>query len=401
MGIQPSASRTALVLACPHPFEDKTPIEVEEPREPARYGSAFHLVLAAMLRKLARKRTMTSGEFAHCVDAAVVEWDVRSAAHELAGHVKGSFKFLANWIAREKLEVIEVEKAYAIMPRDCDSATWRAIPSHDADHRYECAKTEMPATIDLTLRGERRLVRMDHKTGWQDWEGGEFALPTSVKQMRTVGLVGDDSAREEYELEVGIFHADRKGLPSVYVEEYDPDAAREHGQALHNALWLINHDGGGYLRPGPQCDRCPARHACPAKSADLLSDATNALVKASLVIADEPIDSHALAPIPANANHSIEDRAGALYDLLSRYDEVSKAGREEIRRLVKSGAVVETRRGPLTIQPQEFETVSKKSILAAYGKAAGQRKLNELRKKGAVTLAKREMLVPEKESAGR
>jgi len=391
MGIQPSASATGLVLACPHPFEESTPIEKGEPIEPARYGSAFHLVIAEMLRQYKAKHTLRPAAFAKLVDTSVKLFDVRSAAEELAGHVKGSFKYLVNWIEREKLEVDEIETAYAVLPRDCDSATWRPIPSHDEDHHYECHSTEMPMTLDLRLRSKnrKRHVVLDHKTG----NDVGYARPSKVLQMRSLGLAAETPLDNPVELGVG--HFDRRGLPNIYVEEYEDADVREHGQALYNAIDMIGR--GGFLRPGVQCERCPARHACPARSADLLSDATNALVKASLVIADEPIDTHALAPIPANANHSIEDRAGALYDLLTRYDDVSKAGREEIRRLVKAGAVVETRRGPLVIQPQEFETVSKKSILAAYGKRAGEKKLAELRKKGAVTLSKREMLVPQKE----
>lgn len=64
---------------------------------------------------------------------------------------------------------------------------------------------------------------------------------------------------------------------------------------------------------------------------------------------------------------------------------------------MKSGAVIETREGKvLAIQTQNYETLSKKSVLEALGKVAGEKELARLRKKGAIREATREMLVGEK-----
>jgi len=139
--------------------------------------------------------------------------------------------------------------------------------------------------------------------------------------------------------------------------------------------------------------------SCPAHAADLLSESTAALVHSANTLAVEPISPTAtyvsLAEAPSSA--SIEVRAGALYELLKRFRALEKVGSEEIKRLVRGGAIIETRDGSvLALREQKYETLSKKSVLEALGKVAGERELARLRKKGAVVEATREMLVPEK-----
>lgn len=369
MGLQPSASRTALLLECSYPFGD-VEIEPHPSREPARYGSAWHQIMAACLR-----RPLSASAYAKAVDAAAKRYDVASCAEELAGHVKSSLKVLQNWLVREKLEVVEVETAYAIDP----NGKSRPIEPHDDEHRYDCRSFEVPSTVDLIARHARRQVILDHKTGHD--EG--FAKPAAVPQMRTLGLIDKTT-------EVAIFHADRQGLPIVYSSEVE--GARDHRAALSRALSRV---GDGSMRPGPWCGRCPASDVCPARSAEILGDATAALVRASIVLADEPIDPK-LAPVPANAVNSVEDRAAALHELFKKLRPIMKAGHNEIVALVKAGRVVETREGALVLQTQTYETLSKKSVLEALGKAAGEREIERLRKKGAVRETTREMLVSEK-----
>ena len=48
MGIQPTASRTDLLLECQYAFGKDVEV-YDPPGEPARYGSAFHFVLADLL----------------------------------------------------------------------------------------------------------------------------------------------------------------------------------------------------------------------------------------------------------------------------------------------------------------------------------------------------------------
>jgi PD-(D/E)XK nuclease superfamily protein len=386
MSLQPTASRTELLLACPRPFDPTLESEPDLPGEPARYGSAFHQILAAALRGSAKKPLERSDRYPKEVDRAAAAYDVKGAREELAGHVRSSVKVLRNWLEHEKLEVADIESAYSVRPNA--DGTWKAgaILPHDDDHRYIVDAGEVPGTVDLIAQSAngKRLVVIDHKTGWED-EG--FARPSTIPQMRTLGLV----ARVfKGSAEVGIFHADRQGLPAMYAEPYEAVEQRAHATELHRALTLI---GSGFLRPGAACKRCPARLACPAHAADLLAESTASLVTSANALAVEPIRG----PLAPDTGASVEVRAGSLYDLTKKFRALDKAAHEEIKRLVKSGVVIETREGGvLTLRTQSYEVLSKKSVIEALGKVAGERELGKLRKKGAIREATREMLVPEK-----
>lgn len=386
MGLQPSASRTALLLACPRPFEAETEIEPDPPREPARYGSAFHQVIAACARA---GKLLEGDKYTRTVDAAVVKYDVAPARSELAAHVKSSFKVLWSWLKREKLEVKEIETAYGVRPNADGTWASRPIPPHDEDHHYNVDPDVMPGTVDLVAVSPARVrqVVIDHKTGSGDTEA--FAKAADVPQMRTLGLTPSGSPH----VEVGIFHADRRGLPMLYVEEFEPADQRGHARALNGALNMI---GLGFMRNGPQCPRCPARIDCPVYRADLLAETTAQLVASANSLADEPVDPKRMIVAPVNGS-SLETRAGALYDLLKRFRALDKAGTEELKRLVREGRVIETREGPLMLKKQVYENLSKKSVIDALGSVAGERQLKKLREKGAIREVEREMLVPDKD----
>jgi hypothetical protein len=387
MPLQPSASRTALLLLCPRPFDPEIEADPDLPGEAARYGSAFHLLIAACLRSSSKKPLERAAPaYAREVNRAVAEYDVKRTADELAGHVKGSVKVLRNWLEREKLQVAEVEHAHGIRPKADGSWVARVIPPHDEDHRYDVEHGEVPGTVDLIAvsQNHARAVVIDHKTGG---ESHGFAQPASLPQMRTLGLIAATAAVPH--AEVGIFHADRRGLPIIYAEPYEAPERRSHTVELHQALSRI---GSGFLRPGAHCARCPARITCPAHAADLLSESAAALVSTASSFAAEPIDPKGLLA-PLGGNVSLEVRAGALYELLKKFRALEKAGSEEIKRLVRSGAVIETREGKvLTLQTQSYETLSKKSVLEALGKIAGEKELKRLREKGAIRETTREML---------
>ncbi|MDE2022238.1 MAG: PD-(D/E)XK nuclease family protein [Patescibacteria group bacterium] len=375
MGLQPSASKTALLLSCTRPFGPEIEIEADPPSVPMRYGSAFHEVLAAALRVY--PKAFPAARYAKAVDAAAARYDVRGAAAELAGHVRGSLKVLSNWLDREKLAVEEVETSYAIVP----GGAVRRIAPPDESHVYDIREGELPGTVDLIARGNKRAVILDHKTGSHD---PGFARPSQLAQMRTLGLVRGDAL-----VEVGILHADRQGLPNIYVEPFEEREA--HAAALAAAMARI---GDGSLRPGPHCGRCPARHDCPARSADILSEGTAALVDAANVLLDEPATPTALAP---RGSVSLEARAAALYTLLKRFRALDKAGSAEIKRLVRAGALVEVEGGVLELRAESYETLSKASIVRALGKVEGEKLIEKLRARGVVETATREKMVPGKE----
>lgn len=393
MGLQPSASVTGLFLVCQRPFDPAVRLEPNEPGESARYGSAWHFVMAECLRK---PKLLKSGAYAKTVDFAALRWEVKPSVAELAGHVKSSLGVFLNWLKREKLEIKGIEASYAYTPSKPVPETREIVgPNDEGGPRYDIHPGEIGLTLDVLAYGESRAVVIDHKTGTHDgdWfvEGASFALPEQMPQMKTIGaaLMGAHAGA----MHVGIFHADRQGLPAMYVNELESRDILKHDKALVQAFARI---GDGSMRPGPYCKRCPARGDCPAAAADLLGESTQALVEASLVLGDEPIDPKK-ALVPLRAAGTIEQRAAAMYKLFKRYDALREAGREELKRLVKAGAIIEVGDGALELRVESFETLSKSSIYRALGKPAGEKLIKSLRKKGVVEQSTREKVVPGKE----
>lgn len=401
MGWQPSASKTEILLLCPRPFDPALEEPEDMPGEPALYGSAFHRIMAVCL---ASPGTLEAhNKYSKLVDKTVREFEIKDCASELAAHVKSSAKVFLNWLKREKLEVTVIEKAYAVLTMLNGEWVSRIIPPHNDDHVYKVAPGELPGTIDVLAmsKDKRRAVVIDHKTGFfESWiaqdENVHFALPKTVPQLRTLGLAVGGVLPRKTALEVGIFHADRKSLPVVYAEPFQADEQLLHAKAIAASFDLI---GRGLFRPGAHCKRCPARVGCPGRSADLLVESAEVLVGAANRLALEPIDPKALMALPTGdlSPGELEGRAGALYDMLKRFRELEKTATAELRRLVKAGAVIETRDGKaLTIREQTYETLSKKSVLDALGKVAGEKELARLRKKGLIKEQTREMLIAEK-----
>jgi len=388
MSLQPSASRTSLLLACPRPFDPELETESSSSGEAANYGSAFHLVTATCLAPAKQPLERSVDRYSKVVHKAAKQYGVAHAAAELAGHVKSSMTVLRKWLDREGLKVDEIERSYAVKPEK-DGWRSREIPPHDEEHRYEVEAGELPGTVDLIARNtnKTRAVVIDHKTGGLDIG---FAQPATLPQMRTLGLVASDRGEA---VEVGIFHADRRGLPIVYAEPYEKQEQHRHAKALHAAFARV---GSGFMRPGDHCKWCPARDGCPARTADLLAESTAALVEGAnkLIVAD----GAALVPAgESTALASVEERAAVLYELLKRFRVLDKAGSEEIKNLVRAGKIIETSDGKvLAIRTETFETLSKKSVIEALGAVAGEKELKKLRAKGALKEATREKLVAEK-----
>lgn len=406
MGWQPSASKTELLLLCPRPFEPSLEPAPDLPGEPALYGSAFHQIIGECLRTSSQKPLEKSAKYTKVVDKAARQYDMRDFAAELAGHVKSSVKVLRNWLKKEGLQVLEVEKAYSIWPRQDGTHTVREIAPHDTNHVYKTAPGEMPGTVDLIAANKERtrVVVVDHKTGYfESWiaqdENVKFALPRTVPQLRTLGLIVPEALkkwRARATTEVGIFHADRQGLPVVYSEAYEQDDRERHAKALHEAFGLL---GKGFMRPGEYCKRCPARIGCPAQAAHALVQSSAQLLETANRLVVEPPDPKALYVLPTEDAEPglLETRAGALYDLIKRFTELAEHGRTELRRLVNAGAIIETRDGrTLSVRRQTYETLSKKSVIEALGREKGEKELARMRKKGLIKEAEREMLIAEK-----
>lgn len=385
MGLQPSASKTGLLLACQRPFAPDVDSPFEEAGEPSRYGSAFHAVIAPLL---ASTLVDHGRRYDTAVDHAARKWQVKAAAHELHGHVRSSYRYLLSFLERGgwNLKTVKTETSYAI---DVEANKARRVvgPSEDG-HVYAGLRSgEIPGTVDLEVTskdGSHTLI-LDHKTGFlpeDHFTGDSFAMPAQMPQMKTLGLVARTPPGKKMTL--AIFHADRKGMPDIHFDGYDLDDRSRHRAALVEAMGRI---GDGSLRPGPQCNVCPAATTCPARAADVMGAASAALLAAGAERLQTVNDNFSTLPVGR--------RAGRLIRLIKRLEKLTEMGRAEVRALVKAGELVEEDDGTTyELSTEEYETLSKSSIVRALGKPAGERLIASLRKKGVVEMSTKERLVP-------
>lgn len=389
MGLQPSASKTGLLLACQRPFDPALALEADPPEEPARYGSAFHVVIADVLTgKLPDK----GPRYDKAIDKAAHRWGVRPAAEELAAHVRSSSRYLLKFFAEGgwNLKTLKVETSYAIPVADDKPARRIEAPSEE-EHRYAGLREgEIAATLDveITSKDSKHVMLGDHKTGYlaeDHYSGESFALPATLPQMKTIGLVTRSTkTKKRKTTTLAIFHFDRAGLPDIHFDRYEEVDAQEHRRRLAIALLRV---GDGSLRPGPQCNVCPAASSCPARAADIMGAASSALLAAGAERLQTVNDNFSTLPVGV--------RAGRLMALTRRLEKVTEMARAEVRRLVEAGEVVEEPDGTTYELSHEFyETLSKASVIRALGKTAGERALARMRKQGLVEEKERVRLLP-------
>ena len=352
--MKPSASNLHLLFACPRPFSDDVEVERDEPNIRMRYGSAFHEMMAGVNPE----------------DAAA-KFNVVPYTDELAAHVVRAKAALNDWLENNylgvKFTVIAEERAAAW---DYVTRTSRHnIPFNEAEHSYDCAETEIPGTADLVVHaegpnpGEVIRVVFDYKTG----DYGSFDHPELMPQMQHLAVTWDAT-------HVAILHAPRGGIPVIHIAPFDSMARAKAEAAMTAAMLRIN---SGFLRPGPHCKRCPAKVGCPTNNADLIKE-TNMLVR--MATGGGPLAN----PVDK----------GALSQFLRLFSPLAEQARELLKADVKAGEVITEPSGKtLQMQTAQVERISKKSIIEALGKEAGEAKLAELRALGCLVSKEEEKMV--------
>jgi PD-(D/E)XK nuclease superfamily len=381
--MQPSASKTSILLNCQYAFSDDLDlgdVEVEE-REAPRYGSAFHELMEGAPLEVGSK---FPASFPADVDRVGVAWDLTpTVREELAGHVRGSLPVLQKWLAGKNpweyvfpVSVLERETSYAIaFKNDGKFVKVRRItnPTREGHVYEELAAGEIAMTVDLMLDASMSLV-MDYKTGLDE----NFARPSKHAQLRTLGLI------PKVEPVVAIFHADRRGLPVIYAEELSAKSRRIHARDLARALRGI---GLGYMRPGDWCKYCPARSVCPTQTAELLAGAA-ALVEGGTA---------ALALASKSTAMTTAAELGKLHLFFAELDRIEKRARPLIKsrtkELLDSGEIVKRPDGKvLLLRTRSEERLSKGRIVEALGAKEAERLFDKLRKAGALEAAESEGL---------
>lgn len=384
MKLQPTASRSEVLVNCSWWVDRELP--KEEIWEAAKYGIAFHEAMAAML----------SGGTAD-IPAVAGKYDLSDhIADELTGNVHESFRTLQKWLSGVNPYKIDfsswtklVEQPIALYPNSIS----RKIPGPDEDHVYpDLELEEIAGTADLIVlpdkKGEPILV-LDHKTGASE----DYSRPWALPQLKTLGIAAARLTRPQTDkIIVAVLHAPRRGLPKVYAEDTTLWHLGAHERQLARSLDLVN---TGYLRPGRWCDKCPGRSVCPAYGGQLTE--AGASVLRGLVAAGNPT----AAIISANdgqSNLPRERKLGLLLEVVQQAEKMATQARLQIKAEMKrDGIFPETSGGYVTLRTHERESVSKSSIMDAYGKLEGERVLAKLREDGAVKKTTVEQMTVEKE----
>lgn len=359
MGLQPTASKTALLLACPRPFAATTEISREKVGEAARYGRALHKVLEL------------EGE---CdIPAITLKYGVVGCDDELKAHGIRTLRLLRDWMGgnnpfNEKFAIAGKETHRRLIFPLAHLGRGEECAFDEEGHHYDLGGDwAIGGTDDLTLEsaGGMRVV-VDYKSG--DW--GDFHFPAAIPQMLTLAIMTDAKA-------VAILHSPRDGVPVMYCDELEESALYNHAKELERALSLVD---SGMLRPGSHCNRCPAKDSCPARDGELLgrADALIRLGSKHLTTEDVVVDK------------------GKMHLLLSELERLSKRAREILKAEVAAGEVIVRPDGKtLTIRRLVREGISKASIVRGLGREEGEKEILRLKSLGCLTVSESESLVAE------
>lgn len=418
VGLQPSMSWSTQLIECSFAFGlelDRGPAS-----EPARYGSAFHEILPQRITDAVRADfdTVRHKKPPHklkwpSVDQIARKWGAEIKAEELEPHVDAAFGVLQTWLggtnefridfhAMRKQGVLFLEQAVALTPLKAG----RFLEPHDGDHRYHgLVLGEQPGTLDLAIVGTPDVTKreaplsgpilvLDHKTGEED-----FSRPLDKAQLLSLAA-GTMRWVGASEAVVAVLHARRRGMPKVYADRVKLSELREYETRVAGALSRI---GDGSMRPGPWCDRCPAKGVCPARDAELMAragDVLTGLTAAGGALSIDGLARNDVAIVKApSPGLSKEKRLGLLYTIAKLAETMAGRIRAEIKSeiIADPNLLPSTEGANLIVRSYEKENLSKSSIVEAYGKIAGERMLSRLRRDGAIRTSTVQQLWPEKE----
>jgi len=395
MGLQPSASRTDLLLECSYPFDPKHQLAPTQAGEPARYGSAFHEVIAKHIK---RGKRGPSTKLSVWASAALEHYDLPAGLlDELVPHVAQAWPALDTWLRGKNswkqdftAGEVGVEKSYAWSPGREGSGGRRIAPPSAEDHHYSGLRGgEIAGTVDLIAhRDDGRLALvLDHKTG--EDPHGAFAKPDRLPQLLTL-VGGADVNCNSTHVVVAIFHARRRGLPIVHSEMVRDETWQAHGEKVRAALTRI---GDGTMRPGPWCGYCPAREVCPAKDGELLEQASG------LLRGLHAKGSESLLVQNGNAGLTRAQALGKLYDIVKKSEALASRARDEIRaEILRTNVMPELPDGKhLTVIDQTVERLSKSTLQRGLGKLAAEKEIARLRRLGGLEKSTHKQLHAEKE----
>lgn len=335
-----SASRTALLLQCNAPFQENVSEPPQKRSEAAALGTKVHEEIAKYLLS----------------DPQGVVDDIEETEPYFAQWLSWWHEFLRSF--RPTRLVVEEAMAF-----DTHTGKVRALPSKGHRDYSDLSKTEVAGTLDFAA--------FNAEKGWMliDWKlrapGNVHDMKDPSGQLRTLGSMFAMSTfaglspvpkLECFALEI---HRDRtQETHRLRIDPRSPkDAPRNHLEALAKRLTETS-----VLRLGMECVHCPMRGACPALG--VVNEEFKDLFEKDVLTAEDV-------------------RAG--YGRLRVWEEKLRSLREAMKETVAQDgevALSDTRR--LVIEEVTAETLSKSSVLEAYGKDEGKSVLASLDAHGAL-----------------
>lgn len=315
-------------------------------------------------------------QLAPVIRRATTLYQVTACAEELEGHLFNSLPRLFAWldtIPDPKQVFVEMSLAFNVKTFDV-----RVIENPTAEnHHYTLHENEVAGTVDLAvLSGSGRRQRLyvtDHKTG-----EGDFSRPDKLPQIKTLSLMLQRHLLPNGpHVTAGIFHAFRRGLAKMYTDDILASDLKQHGVSLREAMARI---GDGSMRPGAQCDRCPARTGCPAGDSELLTRTETLLNKSNV------FGSELLLTGNSNTGLSRNEQLGYLYEIIRNGEALAARARQMISAEMAMGALPILPTGKVLVsKTRNVERLSKREFVQAYGKLAAERMFDKWRRDGALT----------------
>jgi hypothetical protein len=378
--IEPTMSKTDRFLACAYPWGKQVEVSEGLVEAPARFGSAFHEVMALIISK-----GLTDGlkSYSHKPIAwwrkIAARWsdDPKSPdidAEALRDRVLNAAPVLLKWLAGENPWRIDFRNwgiaTELALAYDIETETTRLCSNPNERHEYVDRKeNELPGTADIlgigidekTKTGKKKddfnhntVLVIDHKSGW------DVGSPRESSQLKSLAL----AACRLYNVDraiIAFLHAPRDMAATVYADTLDADDLRTHADELKTAN---ARRGDGSMTPGDHCKWCQAFTICPTNAGALLE----LRLKNQLQTAEDVGAAH----------QRLKEYERRFLDLQSLVD-------GEIRNWIKAhGAAIRPDGSAVDFVERSFTNLSQASIIRALGKLKGGKEIERLKKLGAI-----------------
>lgn len=284
--------------------------------------------------------------------------DLGPFAGEVSRHLEETMPPLKAWLEdhgfRTEKEFVEVPWLY-----DVRKGWVRVTELDKATHRYRGhGVNDIGGTVDFASwrQGDRRLLILDHKTGEHD--PGD---PAEHPQLLTLAVMASAFVKRPQSVTLALHWAPRRGHAVIRAKAVSLGRVETHAKDLITAMAEV---GSGRLRPGPECNFCPARHVCPTR--------TNAL--ALFTPAEDALSREWTA-----------DEAAFVHEKLGFYRDMARMLETKVRKTIESkGEGLRPDGKVVRIESRPYSTLSMASIRRALPKDEAEALIDDLGAKGCI-----------------